>query len=152
MQIMLDIPETVTFVRGGHEMELALATLPPAMLAELVAHGLTQKVGDAAAGKQGNEALAAMQKVHDALKAGNWGVRRATGGGDGLSDLERMIVQVADEAIPVKVWKAKIDGWAGMTTAERRVAKWGLLQKSPRLADLQERAEARMAEDLGDLF
>ena len=146
MKVTIEIPETVTFVRAGVECEYALASLPVDMIAELAAHGLIQKVGDAAAGKSGDEATAAMAKVHDALTQGNWGVKRATGsGGDGLDDLQRTMVAVADESITAKTWKAKIDGWADMSTPERRAAKWALISAHD-TTDLEKIAKRRMAE------
>jgi hypothetical protein len=127
MQITIEIPETVTFVRAGAEREYTLASLPVEMIQELTMHGLVQKVGDAAAGKSGDDATAAMDKVHDALREGNWGVKRSGSGGDGLTDIQRAIIAIADESIPAKDWKRKIDGWADMTTLERRAAKWAIL-------------------------
>ena len=78
-KIELELPESVSFVRSGHEMTFDLLGLSATILADLVEHGLTQKVGDAAAGKTGDEAKAKMQMTYDALRAGNWGVRKAAG-------------------------------------------------------------------------
>jgi hypothetical protein len=123
----INLPDTVTFKRAGEERTFAIEGLPGDIIEELVIHGLTQKIGDAAAGKSGDEATAAMQKVHDALREGNWGVKRSAGAGDGLTDIQRAIIAIADESIPAKDWKRKIDGWADMTTVERRAAKWAIL-------------------------
>lgn len=38
-------------------------------------HGFVQRLGDAAAGKSGKEAVEAIQKVHEGLLANNWAVR-----------------------------------------------------------------------------
>ena len=42
---------------------------------QLAMYGISQKLGDAAAGKDGAEAVAAIKKVADGLKAGDWSVR-----------------------------------------------------------------------------
>jgi hypothetical protein len=123
----ISLPDSVTFKRAGEDRTFDIAGLPGDIIEELVIHGLTQKIGDAAAGKSGDDATAAMQKVHDALREGNWGVKRSGGGGDGLTDIQRAIIAIADESIPAKDWKRKIDGWADMTTLERRAAKWAIL-------------------------
>jgi hypothetical protein len=142
----INLPETVTFKRAGEDRTFDIAGLPSDIIEELVIHGLTQKIGDAAAGKSGDDAAAAMQKVHDALVAGNWGVKRSGGGGDGLSDEERAIVAVATDLIAAKDWKAKIDGWADMTSTERRAAKWAILADHPKLEALRAEAKRRETE------
>jgi hypothetical protein len=144
MQINITLPDVVEFRRGGHEVALDITGLSPDMIAELIAHGLTQKVGDAAAGKSGDDAQAAMLKVWDALQAGNWGVRRATGG-PGLTDEQTAIVAVADSLIAPKAWKEKIADWADMTTKQRRVAKWAILAEHPMLEELRAEAARRVA-------
>lgn len=96
--IEIQLPETVTFTRAGHEVTFAVASLPPAILAELVSHGLTQKVGDAAAGKSGDEALSKMQMTYEALAAGDWGVRRAAA--PGMTALETEMVALVIAALP----------------------------------------------------
>lgn len=58
-----------------------LAKLPGDIVARLALHGLTQKIADAASGaKTKDEAFAAMAKAGDALLAGQWAVRAASGG------------------------------------------------------------------------
>ncbi len=42
---------------------------------QLAMYGISQKLGDAAAGKDGADAVAAIVKVADGLKAGDWSVR-----------------------------------------------------------------------------
>ena len=77
MQITITLPDSVRFIRAGFEMAYDMTVLPAHILAELVEHGLTQKVGDAAAGKDGDEARAKMDMVYKSLCDGEWGVRRA---------------------------------------------------------------------------
>lgn len=50
-------------------------TLPEAIQALLGPYGMSQKLGDAAAGKKGQEALNAINKVWGGLSEGNWSVR-----------------------------------------------------------------------------
>jgi hypothetical protein len=76
-KIEIELPDWCEFVRAGQEMQLPVTHLPPAILAELVLHGIAQKVGDAAAGKDEEEGLAKMGAVWDALCQGAWGTRRA---------------------------------------------------------------------------
>lgn len=48
---------------------------PEAIQKNLVVYGLSQKIGDAAAGKEGKEAVESMQKVADGLMNGDWSTR-----------------------------------------------------------------------------
>jgi len=90
--IELNVPESVSFKRAGHNVTFSLKDLPDHIMAELIAHGLTQKVGDAAAGKEGEEALAKMEMTYDALKQGEWGVRRSAA--PGLTALETRMAEL----------------------------------------------------------
>ncbi len=51
------------------------STLPEAIQALLGPFGMSQKLGDAAAGKRGQEAVDAINKVWTGLSEGNWSVR-----------------------------------------------------------------------------
>ena len=44
----LTLPAAITFKRAGYDMTVRLEDLPAAILAQAVAHGITQTVGDAA--------------------------------------------------------------------------------------------------------
>ena len=60
--------------------------VPVALWADLLAHGLKQKVADAASGaKDKTEAEAAMFKALDAIYTGEWTSR---GSGEGLNDIK----------------------------------------------------------------
>lgn len=48
MERTINLPETVTFRRAGYDMTVPMESLPDHILAELVAHGLAQTIGDAA--------------------------------------------------------------------------------------------------------
>lgn len=56
-----------------------LAELSDSIKFNLSMHGLSQKLGDAAAGKTGEEALKSIQIVYDGLKKGDWTVRAPAG-------------------------------------------------------------------------
>jgi len=154
----LNLPAHFDVNAGGATVTIDIGALSPGMIEQLVLHGLRQKVADAAAGaKKVSEAedetrskldiaFDLMSKVKQNLESGTWGATRGEGGaGDGLTDLQRMIVEVATGLIKAADWKAKIEGWAGMTTAERRAAKWTILQGNKALPKLEEEAKRRMA-------
>jgi hypothetical protein len=66
---------TITEGQTGEVLSLDFATLPDGIQALLGPFGLSQKIGDSAAGKKGAEAIAAMNKVWTGLSEGNWSVR-----------------------------------------------------------------------------
>ena len=68
---VLTITEALTETTTAYDF----ATLPEAIQASLGPYGLSQKLGDAAAGKKGEEAVNAINKVWEGLAAGNWSVR-----------------------------------------------------------------------------
>lgn len=85
----ITLPTNIVFARGSKkngisvEMTVATDSINAEIWAKLAAHGLTQKVGDAAAGKETeDEVRSSMMKVLDALQAGDWGVSR----GEGVSE------------------------------------------------------------------
>lgn len=68
---LLTISESVT----GKVMKFDFKALPPAIQANLGPFGMGSKLGDAAAGKEGQEAIDSIQKVWDGLMKGDWSVR-----------------------------------------------------------------------------
>jgi hypothetical protein len=68
---VLTITEGVT----GTVLKFDAGTLPAAIQANLMPYGLSQKIGDAAAGREGQEAVDAMKKVWDGLSKGDWSTR-----------------------------------------------------------------------------
>ena len=68
---VLTITEGVT----GTVLKFDAGTLPAAIQANLMPYGLSQKIGDAAAGREGQEAVDAMNKVWDGLSKGDWSTR-----------------------------------------------------------------------------
>lgn len=123
MEIQINLPAMTTISRASHDVEFDLTKLNAETIAQLVLHGLTQKVGDAAAGKSGDDALAAMQKVMDQLHEGSWTMRRS-GGGSGRNALDRMMIAKARGML-----KAHVDGYKDMTPAERDDAIWELIEQ-----------------------
>ena len=68
---VLTIAESVT----GTEMKFDFTDLPDEIQALFGPFGMSQKLGDSAAGKKGQEAVDSIMKVWEGLAAGNWTVR-----------------------------------------------------------------------------
>lgn len=86
----------IRFVLGnGLEVRAVLAEIPKGVQEQLMMHGLSQKVGDSAAGfskaTDYSGAFGAMQQVVDNLLAGQWSTR---GQGGGISDLVQAIAEL----------------------------------------------------------
>ena len=60
---------------SGKTLRFDVSSLPEAIKTNLTYHGALQKLGDAAAGKEGEEAIASIEKVWDGLVKGDWTVR-----------------------------------------------------------------------------
>jgi hypothetical protein len=87
---VVKIKEVIT----GTDMEFDFAKLPKEIQAKLGPHGLSQKLGDAAAGTSGAEAVDSIKKVWDGLMAGNWAVRGERGPSVSVSAIEAGIAQL----------------------------------------------------------
>jgi len=70
---------TLTEVTTNTELPFDFASLPKAIQEKLGPFGLGHKLGDAAAGKEGKEAIDSINKVFDGLKAGDWSVKAPAG-------------------------------------------------------------------------
>lgn len=100
-------PGAVQFVLGnGLKVVVALAELGEEMQVQLMLHGLSQKVGDSAAGfskaKDFSGAFGAMQAVADNLLNGVWTNRSGSGAGDlvqAIADLQGVSVETAQAAV-----------------------------------------------------
>lgn len=68
---LLTITEAVT----GTVLKFDAASLPKEIQAKLMPYGLSQKLGDAAAGKSGQVAIDAINKVWEGLMKSDWTVR-----------------------------------------------------------------------------
>jgi hypothetical protein len=66
---------TITESATGTVMTFDAGKLPETIQANLMPYGLSQKLGDAAAGKAGKTAVDAINAVWDGLALGNWKVR-----------------------------------------------------------------------------
>lgn len=160
MKIELELNDTHVFNRAGVEMTVNMDLLRPEILAELVYHGLTQKIGDAAAGSKGNadEATGMMAKVRDALYEGNWGVKRE--GGARITDpVARAAMAIA--GLELDAMKEKKSILAAVVTkydVTPAKARSMVLAKIAAKPDVQERAKEQVREmaaapdlDLGEL-
>lgn len=63
---------TIKFLGSGNTLTFKLDDLKPEIVIQAALHGLNQKLGDAAAGKQGDEAEEAVNSVMEQIVAGNW--------------------------------------------------------------------------------
>jgi len=68
---VLTITESIT----GTVMTFDAEKLPATIQANLMPYGMSQKLGDAAAGKKGQVAVDAINKVWEGLMKGDWSVR-----------------------------------------------------------------------------
>ena len=66
---------TITESTTGTVITVDATTLPGNIQANLVVHGLSQKLGDSAAGTSGAEAVDAIQKTLEGLQKGEWTTR-----------------------------------------------------------------------------
>lgn len=81
--ITIGLENEIEFKRAGVVFRVDTSTIPAEMLTELVYHGLTQKIGDAAAGVKddADAALAKMNAVYESLQSGQWGRERSVSTG-----------------------------------------------------------------------
>lgn len=111
---------SVKFVlANGLGLTVELGNLGSEIVQRLALHGLSQKIGDSAAGfskeKRYGDALAAMQDVADMLGEGKW----AAGSGGGTSDLVEALSRlkgVEKETVRALVKRAseeKVKEWLG---------------------------------------
>ncbi len=66
-------------VESNTNREYDFKKLPPEIQTKFGPFGLSHRIGDAAAGKKGKEAVEAMDKVWKGLMEGNWTVRAPAG-------------------------------------------------------------------------
>jgi hypothetical protein len=109
---------TVTFKMGDTVLQVDVASLPDNIQKALMLHGAAQKVGDAAAGKSGAEAIGAMQKVIDQLNAGQW-TRSREGGGPRVTLFVRTVARIYGAEL-TDDFIAKVDALPDATKAEIR--------------------------------
>jgi len=66
---------TITESTTNAVIKVDFAKLPENIKANLGPYGLSQKLGDAAAGKEGQEAVDSIMKIKEGLEKGDWTVR-----------------------------------------------------------------------------
>ena len=66
---------TITESTTNAVIKVDFAKLPENIKANLGPYGLSQKLGDAAAGKEGQEAVDSIMKIKEGLEKGDWSVR-----------------------------------------------------------------------------
>lgn len=89
----IELPATFAFKRAGQVVTVATGNWNAEIIAQLVMHGATQKIGDAAAGKDGADAMKAMDAVMVALANGDWGRTRGGAGEDPVMRYVRQILR-----------------------------------------------------------
>lgn len=79
----LELHPEISFKRADVNFTVDVQSIPEDMLAELIYHGLTQKIGDAAAGVKddADKAREKMGAVYAALQSGMWGRERSASAG-----------------------------------------------------------------------
>ena len=120
-----------TFTRAGVQLSVEIDRLSPEVQRLLMLHGLTQKIGDAAANAKvaaaeaempvAEMAEAMMMKVRDALYAGDWGVSRSGSGVSEETAIQRSVMRAAlKEALGAKSPKwAEFSGLSDEMQAEK---------------------------------
>lgn len=98
--IKIELPDHMDIKRGGEVVRIAFGNMNASIIAQLVMHGATQKVGDAAAGKSGDEARSAMEAVMTALANGEWGRQRAA---NGATEFDRVARSVTKARLKAKL-------------------------------------------------
>lgn len=140
-------PNVVQFILGnGLKVEADLTAMAGGMVEQLALHGLSQKVGDSAAGfsKAGDYsgAFGAMQQVVDNLYAGQWSTR---GQGGGVSDLVQAIAEL--RGVELDAAQAAVD--AMDEDQLKRVTSHP--QIKAKVADIKAMRLAKAAENAPDL-
>lgn len=137
-KITIELPATFGFVRAKQNFTVATENLRPEIIAQLVMHGAEQKIGDAAAGKDGAEAMTAMNAVYAALSNGDWGrTRGASAGGVDRFVREAMLAMLPAEIV------AKLRAMKAEDRNEKLEAAYGkFADDDARKAKIDEKAEA----------
>lgn len=149
-----------TINRAGVSIEIDIDAISPDIIAKLIRHGMTQKIGDAAAGakKIADEtgvsvetvAESLMGKVRDALLAGDWGASRESSGVSVETTVWRMVARGAmKESLGAKSPKwAEFTGKSDSEQAEilDRIAERNREKLEPRFtAEMKRREIAQKA-------
>jgi hypothetical protein len=108
-KIEIELFNEFGFARSGQSMTVDPSKLPASIVAELVMHGIVQKVGDAAAGKDGTDAKDAMAAVWERLANGEWTGRKPGGASDPHGAYRKHIRDIMRPAVKAKHGKANIE-------------------------------------------
>ena len=93
-----DIEGTVVSitVAGFDTMTFDTATLSDDIQAKFIPFGAGHKLGDSAAGKEGQEAVDAINKVWEGLVNGDWSVRAPAAAKVSLTDIKANLANLSD--------------------------------------------------------
>ena len=83
-------------VDGFAPVSYDFATLPEDIQAKFGPFGMGHKLGDSAAGKEGQEALDAIAKVFAGLESGDWTVRALAAVKVSMSDIKANLANLSD--------------------------------------------------------
>lgn len=103
--ITINIPTEFDFRRSGVVFRCNPSALPSTIIEQLVLHGIVQKVGDSAAGKNEADAKTAMQSTWDTLASGDWGKTRA-GDSDPLAVYRQGVIRDMLKTTGGDAWRA----------------------------------------------
>lgn len=104
---------TIKFLESGEELHIKVGELNADIQARLICHGLEQKLGDAAAGKQGDEAFDGVMAVYERLIAGDWAKAREAAGprpsmvAQAVINAKKAAGQAVDEAATLAKYTGK---------------------------------------------
>jgi len=83
-------------VAGYDTLTFDTADLPEEIQDKLIPFGAGHKLGDSAAGKEGQDAVDAIKKVWDGLVSGDWTVRAPAAVKVSLSDIKANLANLSD--------------------------------------------------------
>lgn len=131
-----DIENGVRFeFSTGDVLEASLTELPEDIRLKLAIHGLKQKLGDAYAGAEPEEAPKLASDVYASLREGKWTTRVPGSGGSRVTQLARALAEAAGQ--PVEAAMEKVES---MSEDERKA-----LRKHPRVKAILARYRAEAA-------
>lgn len=124
MQVNITLPETLQFRRAGHDMEVPLSALPPQIIADLVAHGIVQTVGDAASAASGVAYDAQKGKNENPWKDLTPAQKNAftESHATDIAKVGHALMAKRWESLASGEWKAPRAATAGLSTLEERIA------------------------------
>lgn len=117
MSVTINLPTEFDFRRSGVVFRCDPSALSPEMIVQLVLHGIVQKVGDSAAGKDEQAATDAMNATWANLAAGDWGKTRE-GSSDPLASYRQGVMRDMLKQAGGEAWK----GYKKHKEAKDRIA------------------------------